>query len=62
MWVWILSISVLGSNPTHTTEAKYTSKEECLKVLSTKVQEEKLKGKDIVGRCYYGKVESKSWW
>jgi len=62
MWVWILSFTVLGSNPDHGRIAKFETKQQCLQALQAKKEEERLKGKEVVGKCFYGKTETKGWW
>lgn len=61
MWVWILSLTVLGSNPDHVKIAKYETKRECQQALILKIQEYKMRNKEIVGHCYYGN-QSTGWW
>lgn len=61
-WVWVLSITVLGSNPEHIRMAKYETKQECQQNLIARRKEYEAKGKEIVGHCFYGKIENKGWW
>lgn len=62
MWVWVLSISFLGSNPEHFQLEKFETKQECQLALINKLKEEQLKGKQIVANCFFKKKESKGWW
>ena len=62
MWIWVLSITVLGSNPQHIDIAKFATKQECETVTVQKHQEYKLKNQQIVTRCWFTKKESPSWW
>lgn len=62
MWVWVLSVTVLGSNPEHHIIPKFETKQECEKALVEKIKELQSNNKESVGRCYYSKVESKGWW
>lgn len=57
MWVWVLSITVLGSNPEHVNVAKFENKQDCQKALTSKKSEYELKNKQIVGHCYYSKKD-----
>ncbi len=56
MWVWILTITALGSNPEHLKVAKFQTKMECQQALVVKKQEYDAKGKQIVGTCYFGNM------
>lgn len=62
MWIWILSITVLGINPEHVRIAKFETKQECHLALANKRKEYEAKGKDIVGHCFYSKTDGKGWW
>jgi len=57
MWIWVLSATILGSNPEHTTIAKFATKSECEVALKSKKDAENAKGKEVVGSCYYSKIE-----
>lgn len=62
MWVWVLSFSILGSKPEHGQIAKFETKQECLRALDQKTQDAIRQGRELVGRCYFTKVEEKAWW
>lgn len=62
MWVWILSITLLGSNPEHSRIAKFETKQDCQKALISKKIEYEQKGREMVGHCFYVRADSKGWW
>lgn len=62
MWIWILSITVLGSNPEHLKIAKFETKQDCQIALLAKRKEYEAKRKEIVGQCFYSKTDNKGWW
>lgn len=62
MWVWILSITLIGSNPEHSRIAKFETKQDCQKALISKKIEYEQKGREMVGHCFYGRIDSKGWW
>ena len=55
MWVWVLSVSLVGASPEHTRIAKFKTKQECQSVLQQRISEEQLKGRILVGSCFYTK-------
>lgn len=62
MWIWVLSFTILGSNPEHGQIAKFDTKQECQIALVQLVAEEQSKGKQVVAKCFYSKREAKGWW
>ena len=62
MWVWILSITLIGSNPEHSRIAKFETKQDCQKALISKKIEYEQKGREMVGHCFYARTDSKGWW
>ena len=50
-WVWVLTITVLGTNPEHHYFPKYQSQAECLQALEMSREEYKSKKKQIAGTC-----------
>lgn len=62
MWVWVLSFTILGSKPEHGQIAKFETKQECLQAFELKKQDANLKGKELVGRCYFTRTDEKGWW
>ena len=52
VWVWVLSYTVLGSNPEHHTIGKYQTQQECEQVLALMKEEKKQQKKKIVGFCH----------
>lgn len=62
MWVWVLSITILSIPPENVTIAKFDTQQDCQKALLDKKQQEALKGKEVVGTCYYRRVDKKGWW
>lgn len=61
-WVWILSFTVLGGQPEHGQQAKYESKQACEQALLDLRQRESLRGRELVGRCWFGQTGGKGWW
>ena len=45
MWVWVLSITLVGSNPEHSRIAKFETKQACQKALIAKKIEYEQKGR-----------------
>jgi len=62
MWIWVLSVTVLGSNPQHIDIAKFETKQECKQAEVQKHQEYKLKNQQIVTRCWFTKQDKAGWW
>ena len=52
-WVWVLSYTILGSNPEHVTISKYQTQSECQQYLDTVKQERQARGQRVVGTCQY---------
>lgn len=50
-FIWVLSISVLGSNPEPKTFAKYTTKQECEQALAQIKEEYNNQKKKIAATC-----------
>ena len=59
MWVWVLSFTILGSAPEHGKIAKFETQHECLRALADKKIQEAAKKKELVGTCYYTKIDKK---
>lgn len=59
MWVWVLTFTILGSKPEHGQIAKFATKPECQQALIAKKQESEQRGKELVGACYYTKINTK---
>ena len=62
MWIWVLSITVLGSNPEHIHIAKFETKQECKQAEVQKYQEYSIKNQQIVTRCWFTKQDKTGWW
>lgn len=52
VWVWVLSYTVLGSNPEHHTIGKFQTRPECEQTLKLMKEEMKQKNKKIAGSCH----------
>ena len=52
-WVWVVSFSVLGTNPEHGIFGMFSNRVECQQALQTRKQEMKANGKEIVGTCFF---------
>ena len=50
-YVWVLTFTVLGSNPEHQSFDKYKTKQECIQALNSFKEQKKNEGKKIVGEC-----------
>ncbi len=50
-FVWVLTFTVLGSNPEHKTFAKYKDRQECEQALEQIRAEYKTNKKNIAGSC-----------
>lgn len=62
MWVWVLSITILSIPPENVIIAKFDTRQDCHKALFDRKQQEALKGKEVVGTCYYKHEDKKGWW
>lgn len=51
VYVWVLTYTVLGSNPEHRSFDKYQTREECVQALAGIRQQKKEEGKKIAGEC-----------
>ena len=52
VWVWVLSYTILGTNPEHGVISKYTSQAECQQTLAAMREERRARtGQQIVGTC-----------
>jgi hypothetical protein len=61
-WVWILSFSILGSQPEHGQQAKFETKLACQQALANMIQTQSQLGREVVGRCYMGQSGTTGWW
>lgn len=61
-WVWILSFSILGSQPEHGQQAKYETRQACEQALADIQKRELQRGREVVGRCWFGQTGGKGWW
>jgi hypothetical protein len=62
LWIWVLTFTILGSNPEHGQIAKFETKQECQIALQNKINQERLKGRETAATCIYKKVEGQGWW
>jgi hypothetical protein len=62
MWIWVLSFTILGSQPEHGQIAKFETKQQCQIALTQKKQQEAAKGRELVGSCYYTRKSAPGWW
>jgi len=59
-YIWVLTYTLLGSNPEHHTLAKFNTKQECEQALIAVKEEKKSQNKKIVGVCKQTLTEKKS--
>lgn len=60
MWIWVLSFTVLGTNPEHGRIAKFETKQECHQALLAKQQQIQQSGRSLVGSCHLTRQDSRN--
>ena len=51
VWVWVLTYTILGSQPQHGTISKYSTQNECEASLAAMKSEQRARGLQLVGTC-----------
>lgn len=55
VWVWVATLTVLGSTPEHVTFGNFSTKIECQRALEQRRLDYLQRKKEIAGTCFYTK-------
>lgn len=61
-WIWVLSFSVLGSQPEHGQQAKFETLQACQQAIVELRVQQAQRGREIVATCFLQSRASKGWW
>ena len=61
-WIWVLTFSILGSQPEHGQQAKFDSLSACQQALTELRQREAVRGRELVGTCFLRQTAGQGWW